>query len=173
MLTAEYIPGTAGRLFCTLHLPDKPTDSHVPAVLVVPALCDEMNKTRQTLARIGHTLNQAGVALLIPDLYGTGDSEGDFRDASWQQWCDDVLTVVDHYAASGLRIRGMVTVRTGVLLAAAVMPRLPVAPLAATVWLQPVLNGDQFLTQMLRVRVLAKTVGEGVAEVLVCEETEP
>jgi exosortase A-associated hydrolase 2 len=166
LLRAEFIAGSLGRLFCTFHEPPAQPEfgDARRAVLVVPALGDEMNKTRQTLARIGERLTRAGLTLVIPDLFGTGDSEGEFRDAIWDVWRDDLMRVIAHARQTGCPIAGFLTVRSGVLLGMDVLSNVQAPTLAASVWLQPTPRGDQFLTQLLRLRVLGSAVAEGKTE---------
>ena len=166
MLEPRFISGTAGRLFCVVHLPEseKIRSGSVPSVLVVPAFADEMNKTRPTVTRIARGLNAQGIAVVIPDLYGTGDSDGDFHEAEWDQWCRDLETVVDYANASGLPVEGLLCIRSGVLLMASAFSRIQVSSIRASVWLQPVLEGNRYLEQQLRVRSLGKAVSNGHSE---------
>jgi exosortase A-associated hydrolase 2 len=166
LLEAEFIQGEAGRLFCTFHDP-APSERRAPvqpAVIVVPAFGDEMNKTRQTLAGIGKLLNQAGIALIIPDLFGTGDSEGEFREATWEGWRSDVLTVARHAGQRGTPVSGAIAIRTGALLLADALTDADFPELTASVWLQPTWHGEQYLTQLLRLRALSTAVAEGKSE---------
>ncbi len=121
-----------------------------------------MNKIRRMLTVTGQRLNLAGIALVNPDLYGTGDSEGEFRDASWSQWLEDLRSSLAWANEAGLQVRGLLGVRTGALLAAEFAAK--VASVRASVLWQPVQNGRSFLNQFLRVRVVSNSVNKGVRE---------
>jgi len=75
--------------FAILHRP-----AGAPRSLVVYAhpLGEEMNKSRRMVAMQARALAAAGHAVLLPDLLGCGDSPGDFGDASWDGWVDEIST---------------------------------------------------------------------------------
>ena len=60
-------------------------------VLYVHPFAEEMNKSRRMAALQARAFTQAGYAVLQIDLKGCGDSSGDFGDATWQNWIDDVV----------------------------------------------------------------------------------
>jgi exosortase A-associated hydrolase 2 len=60
-------------------------------VLYIHPFTEEMNKSRRMAALQSRALSQAGYAVLQIDLLGCGDSSGDFGDATWQIWINDVL----------------------------------------------------------------------------------
>ena len=59
-------------------------------VLYIHPFAEEMNKARRMAALQSRSLAQAGFNVLQIDLLGCGDSAGDFGDATWQSWVDDV-----------------------------------------------------------------------------------
>lgn len=60
-------------------------------VLYVHPFAEEMNKSRRMAALQARALSNAGYAVLQIDLLGCGDSSGDFGDATWQAWVNDVV----------------------------------------------------------------------------------
>jgi len=54
-----------------------------PVVLLVPPLFEEMNRCRRLLADLGRALAARGIATVLPDLPGTGDSAAAAPVASW------------------------------------------------------------------------------------------
>jgi len=89
---AFFLPARApasGQRFCVYH----PAQSARPRglVLYIHPFAEEMNKARRMAALQSRALAQAGFAVLQIDLHGCGDSSGDFCDATWQGWVDDVL----------------------------------------------------------------------------------
>jgi exosortase A-associated hydrolase 2 len=130
------------------------------AVLFVPPFGEEMNKSRRMVARLARSLANAGMTVLIPDLYGTGDSEGDFGEASWGIWCDDLAACAGFL--TGGRPEGLVVwaMRTGALLAAAMLDSGRIQASRLLLW-QPILNGDSFVNQLLRLRLAASLQEEG------------
>ena len=66
---------TAGNRFCLLHATDRRA---VGAVLYVHPLAEEMNKSRRMAALQARALAASGWVVLQVDLFGCGDSDGDF-----------------------------------------------------------------------------------------------
>ncbi len=150
-LDACFIEGRRGRLFTLLR---GPTGGAAPFVLVAPPFGDEMNKSRKMVTDLAAALAGRGIATLVVDPYGTGDSEGEFRDADWTDWVEDLRAGVAWATAGGLRLHGLLGIRLGALLAAAIAAGLP-QPVARTVFWQPQVDGQRFVTQFLRLRVAA------------------
>lgn len=57
-----------------------------PALLFLPPLFEEMNRTRALLATAMRRLAAQGFACWLPDLPGTGESEWALGEVSWQDW---------------------------------------------------------------------------------------
>lgn len=151
-IEARFIDGQRGRVFVLLKTP--PDLRSGRCVLVVPPFAEEMNKSRALFADLAHSLANQGVATLLVDLYGTGDSEGEFRDADRLLWCDDLQRSIRWAASQGWAPTSMVAVRLGCILGAEAVRGIGIS-LEATVLWQPVLDGKRFLTQFLRLRVAA------------------
>jgi len=108
-------------------------------------------------------LNQKGIAVLIPDLYGTGDSEGNFEQSSWDCWLEDLKCTVDWPPFQHLSLAGMLAVRSGALLAAE-FALVNNTNIAASVFWQPVSRGALLVKQLLRIRSMAMAVNAGRRE---------
>ncbi|HTU10917.1 MAG TPA: hypothetical protein VMG08_08475 [Allosphingosinicella sp.] len=67
-----------------------------PAILFVPPLFEEMNRTRALLAATMRALAAEGFGCWLPDLTGTGESERDLRDVAWSDWRHDVIAAASH-----------------------------------------------------------------------------
>ena len=110
-------------------------------------------------ALLGVAVAEAGRPLLLPDLWGTGDSEGDFADARWEVWLEDLRAAVLLLRDRGVESVDLVALRLGALLACELVASLPLA-LGRLVFWQPVISGRQYLTQFLRLRV-ASALADG------------
>lgn len=151
MLRPLFLQGCTGRIHLTNFLPDTPTNHWL---LFCPPWAEEMNKSRRMMARLGHALADQGIAMCLPDLYGTGDSAGDFSDARWDIWCDDLRQTSQWLQQQGCRRLLLGGLRSGCLLAWDVRQTLALAPASSLFW-QPVSQGAQQLTQFLRLRMAA------------------
>lgn len=152
-----FLQARTGSRFCLFHQPAGQCRS---ALVYLHPFAEEMNKSRRMAALAARALAAQGVAVLQVDLHGCGDSSGEFRDASWQSWKEDV-----QLAAAWLRERtghraGLWGLRLGALLAldAAALAEAP----RLLLW-QPVVKGEQFLTQFLRLRLAGDMLQAGAA----------
>jgi len=151
-LEAEFLPGAGRQLLVTWRLPQGQTTRG--SLLVIPPLAEEMNKARPVLRDLGQAVAESGWALCLPDLSGTGDSEGDFGDATVDHWCQDLDAVYRHCSDRGYAVRGCLAVRGGALLAERWLTCSGVSLDRLLLW-QPVLEGRQVVNQWLRTRVAA------------------
>lgn len=129
-----------------------------PTVLVVPPFAEEMNKSRRMIAEVGRRLEGSGVGMLQVDLFGTGDSEGEFAQADWQRWKADLAAAMQWAAAEGAAIRGMLAIRLGCILGSEALAGIGQSVRRTVLW-QPVTSGRRFLEQFLRLRVAASMMG--------------
>lgn len=123
-------------------------------MLFVPPFGEEMNKCRRQITAVSEAFVRTGYATLVPDLFGTGDSAGDFIEATWTIWQESVGSCFSWCEQHGLHVAGLVGIRLGAVLAAETL-RSTNRAVAATVLWQPVANGQQFVTQFLRLRIAA------------------
>ena len=155
---AFFIKAPEGQRFCLFHQPPRGGDWRGVIVYVHP-FAEEMNKARRMAALAARQLAAAGYAVLQIDLHGCGDSSGDFGDASWQSWRDDVLLAcawLQQRSAADLWLWGL---RSGGLLAAECAAQIA-APSRLLLW-QPVVSGKQYLQQFLRLKLASEMQGGG------------
>lgn len=76
-----------GHRFCIHHAPAGEARA---VVLHAHALAHEMHFARPTSARAARALAAAGFAVLQIDMFGCGDSSGEFEDASFEAWQQDL-----------------------------------------------------------------------------------
>ena len=161
MFSAFFLPAEPGNRFCIYH---GPADGGTGCGFVYAhAFCEEMNKARRMAALQARRLAAAGHSVLLIDLFGCGDSSGDFGEARWEIWKRD-LQIGLEWLRSRLNVPlGLWGLRLGATLAADVS-RDPALGVERLLLWQPVSNGEQFLTQFLRVRLAAEMLAEGTAQ---------
>jgi exosortase A-associated hydrolase 2 len=136
-----------GQRFCLFH---PPAAGHCRgAVLYVHPFADEMNKSRRMAALQARALAAQGYGVLQLDLYGSGDSSGEFAEARWEIWKADLAAGCAWLAARLDAPPTLWGLRLGALLALDYAHEAS-HPLARLVLWQPVLSGATFLTQFLR-----------------------
>ena len=57
--------------------------------LFLHALAEEMHMSRRNVAAQARAMAAAGYNVMLLDLTGCGDADGDFADATWHTWLDD------------------------------------------------------------------------------------
>jgi len=158
-MTPFFVDTPKGALF-VLYWPPMTGNKH-RAIVHVPAFADEMNKSRHMVALQARSMAEQGYAVFVMDLFGTGDSYGEFGDATWDVWLDNILEVLNWLRQQGFQTFTLWGLRLGALLAmhfascrGELIDRL-------LLW-QPVLNGDTFLSQFLRLRVASAIMNRPV-----------
>ncbi|MGZ4960701.1 MAG: hydrolase 2, exosortase A system-associated [Methylomonas sp.] len=148
-----YLPDRSGSLFCIYFPPA--TGEVKRAIVHVQAFAEEMNKSRRMVSLQARELAKLGYATLIFDLFGTGDSDGEFGEATWQAWLQNIDTAIEWLIKQqGAQTIDLWGLRTGALLAMDYASRSHQKIDRLLCW-QPVLNGETFITQFLRLRIAA------------------
>lgn len=168
MLDAFFLPVEPGQRCCILNTPPAGVAPRRGVVYLHP-FAEEMNKARRMAALQARRLAAEGCAVLQIDLYGCGDSSGDFSDARWDAWKRDAHAAI---AWLSQRYRLPITMwglRIGAVLAAEMADDEAVDHLL--LW-QPITNGGQFLSQFLRLRLASEMLASGAATTAVRELVE-
>ncbi|MGK5055389.1 hydrolase 2, exosortase A system-associated [Janthinobacterium sp. LB2P49] len=157
-----FLPASGGQRYCLLHLPP-PGRSARGGILYVHPFAEELNKSRHVAAAQARAFAAAGYSVLQIDLFGCGDSSGDFSEARWDIWHNDL-----HLACAWLaqRVDGPLTMwglRLGALLALDFANRAPL-PLARLLLWQPELDGRRSIDRFLRLRLATSMLAGGTQE---------
>jgi exosortase A-associated hydrolase 2 len=141
----------SGERFCLYHRP-RPETACRGALIYVHPFGDEMNKSRRMAAIQARALAATGCAVLQIDLFGCGDSSGEFREARWNIWKQD-LAAARNWLETRLDVPiSLWGLRLGALLALDFANDRTDSFDKIILW-QPVINGESFLTQFLRLRL--------------------
>lgn len=100
---------------------------------------------------------ELGFGTLLIDPFGTADSQGEFADARWDIWRDDFQRAVQWLFEHGAERLIFWGLRLGALLAVELAATLGQAE-HLILW-QPVMRGEVFMTQFLRLRLAADMAG--------------
>lgn len=122
-------------------------------LLIVPPFAEEMNKCRRMTTLLAHRLAATDLGILLVDLSGTGESWGDFQDARYELWLDDLAAAQDWIVTQNARLTHVLGIRFGAL------PALQFARDCETceqilLW-QPAVSGKVVMSQFLRLRIAA------------------
>ncbi|WP_326539115.1 hydrolase 2, exosortase A system-associated [Pseudorhodoferax sp.] len=174
-MQAFFLPAQPGQRFCILHTPTAQPPRG--AVVYVHPFAEEMNKARRMAALQARALAQAGYVVLQIDLLGCGDSSGEFGDAGWSDWLQDVQSacgwLAERHPGLPLWLWGL---RSGCLLAAQAAAQLALR--CSFVFWAPTPSGKTVLQQFLRLKSAAalldgsaKGVTEGLRRDLAAGQT--
>ncbi len=162
-LFLELAGPAAGPRFAMLHAAAPPQVKGL--VVYAHPWAEEMNKSRRMAALQSRALAVAGFTVLQLDLHGCGDSAGDFSDASWAGWIDDLVHACgwlrSHHVAAGAEAAGaplpplwLWGLRAGCLLACDAARRVDGG--CHLLFWQPVVAGKIQLQQFLRLRLASE-----------------
>jgi exosortase A-associated hydrolase 2 len=155
-----FLNADVGERFCLYYQPDGQAPPR-GAILYVHPFAEELNKCRRMAALQARAYAQAGYGVLQMDLYGCGDSSGEFADATWDIWLADLARAWQWLLArhnGPLHLWGL---RLGGLLALEFATRTK--PQTLILW-QPVLNGRTYLHQFSRMQSAARLFGSAVEQ---------
>ena len=153
-ISPSFVESAEGRLFVMEYIPDASVDRH-HAIIFVPPFAEEMNRCRVTVSRQARALAEIGFRPIVFDLYGTGESGGDFSEASWAIWCKNISAIVEHCAGAACDQYSFVAIRFGALLLLDRSANLLDRAGKVVLW-QPCTTGKSFLRQFLRLRIASQ-----------------
>jgi exosortase A-associated hydrolase 2 len=145
----EFLQGSLGPLFILYYLPS-PVVPPRGSILYIHPFAEEMNKSRRMAALQARRFAAAGFGVLQPDLYGCGDSGGDFATVRWAVWQTDLRICLDWLLARSITPLYLWGLRLGCLLIAELAQQVKATGLI--LW-HPSVNGATVLTQFLRLRL--------------------
>ncbi|HSI23379.1 MAG TPA: hydrolase 2, exosortase A system-associated [Methylophilaceae bacterium] len=152
-----FLTGRHGALFCLYLAPHGRAPK--AAILYLHPFAEEMHKSRRMAALQARLLAANGYAVLQVDLTGCGDSACDFGDARWDTWRDDARRAhawLTERAPGPVLLWGL---RSGGALAVVMATELPA--IARLLLWQPLINGEQFLQQFLRIKLANEMLSAG------------
>jgi exosortase A-associated hydrolase 2 len=86
---AFFLDATPGQRFCMYY--SVAVDTKIQgAIIYIHPFADEMNMSRRMAALQAKQFAAKGFAVLQIDLLGCGDSSGEFGDARWDIWKEDI-----------------------------------------------------------------------------------
>ena len=143
----------SGERFCLFYRPN--LANPLGTFIFIHPFAEEMNKSRRMIAQQSKAFSQNGFAVLQIDLYGCGDSSGEFNEARWEVWKQDIFHAINwikHQTAAPINLWGL---RLGGLLALDLASEAEESFQHIVLW-NPIISGNTFLTQFLRLKVVSQ-----------------
>lgn len=153
-----FLDARPGQRFC-LFYPPAANVAPRGALLYVHPFAEELNQSRRMAALQARAFAAAGYAVLQIDLYGCGDSSGDFSDARWHIWKHDLGLACAWLARRSSGPLAIWSLRLGALLALDLARHAPV-PVARLILWHPVIKGQFYINQFLRLHVASQMVAD-------------
>ena len=153
-ISPYFIETIHGKIFVIEYIPRMPNHK-TETVIIVPPFAEEMNRSRRMMSLQARGLAGNGVRAIIVDLYGTGDSAGEFSDARWSFWCDSILSVLSSLDEASRGSISFLAIRFGALVLFDPKSELISRARKIVLW-SPCTNGLTFLRQFLRIRIASQ-----------------
>lgn len=148
MLKGHFVPSSKGNVFVTQFGNVK----NDVAILCLPSITEELNLSRAVVAKTAIELSTK-IPVFILDYFGTGDSHGEFEQATTDIWLDDIVEICRWLKSQGINNIIIWGVRFGALLALHAQNRIQEElSLVQFIFWKPVTNGKQFAGQFLRIK---------------------
>lgn len=154
-----FLPYGPHSLFCVFYT--CPVVEAKGCILYFPPFAEEMHKSRRMAALQAREFARKGYPTLILDPVGCGDSSGDFEDADWNLWLNCGLEA-HHWLSAKLKLPVILWgLRTGALIISTLAERL--VQIEALIFWQPVLNGELFLNQFIRIKLVNEMLSSNLS----------
>src|SRR2546426_10091814 len=88
-LAPFFLNAPSGRLLAVHHRPAELSSIRGHLLCILP-FNEEMNRCRSMITLQAKAFSLLGIGTLVLDLHGTGDSEGNYVDARWEIWLEDI-----------------------------------------------------------------------------------
>jgi exosortase A-associated hydrolase 2 len=134
----------SSQLFACYHAPRGGPSQH--GVVLCYPIGHEYIRAHRVYRLLASRLARAGFHVLRFDYFGTGDSAGEFEEASLRRWRDDIAAAVEQLRGFGVRHVCLVGLRMGATLAMLVGTEHE--GLAGIVLWDPVVNGSEYLAEV-------------------------
>jgi len=146
-----FLQGPVGNLFAMYYPPSEST-AEAGDVLYVHPFADEMPASRNVIASVSRDLARMGFGVMMIDLSGCGDSEGEFGEARWESWRQDLAAAVGWLRERGRDRVSLWGLRLGAFLALDFAVQSRESYERIVLW-EPVLNGQALMTEFLRMHL--------------------
>ncbi len=148
-----FLDTKSGKRFCIHHI-SPPDRECLGTFIYLHPFAEEMNKSRRMVALQAREFVDLGYGVLQIDLFGCGDSDGEFREARWDIWLQDITEIINWLKDKTTSPISLWGLRMGALLALDFKKNCdPDNQIDHIMMWQPIINGKAFLNQFLRLQL--------------------
>ena len=148
-----FLKTESGERYCQFYRPV--LNDPIGTFIYIHPFAEEMNKSRRMVARQSKVFSANGFAVLQIDLCGCGDSSNDFNEARWEIWKQDIFHGINWIKRQVFAPINLWGLRLGGLLALDIANEAKTNFQHIVLW-NPILNGNTFLTQFLRLKMASQ-----------------
>lgn len=152
-----------------MYYPPASPSGYERSILYVHPFAGEMLASKHMIATLARRLSSAGIGVLTVDLFGCGDSSGDFSEARWEIWKEDLACAVRWLQEQGCARIGLWGLRLGALLAMDFAAHSDDAYDRILLW-QPVVRGDRMMDQFFRMNFVPDKGNQDTANRLASQD---
>jgi pimeloyl-ACP methyl ester carboxylesterase len=146
LIEPVFFRGASGVRLCGVWRGSTPDVTPLRVWIVCAPFAEEEKSAHRTLVELADSFVAKGDAVLFFAYRGTGDSDGDFAEATLTAWSEDILDAVQFARKTfPCSTPGLIGLRLGASLAAQVGEQLDVRNI---ILIEPVLRGRSFLMQL-------------------------
>ncbi len=143
------------KLFGFLHHPIKVKASK--ALILCPPFGEEKQESHRVLVNLAKKLSENGVMVFRFDYFGTGDSEGEWQQATVNNWISDIFAAINFLTANySVAALGLFGLRFGGTLAALAAEKD--SSVNFVILWDPIVNVEAYLYKCLRSNLAAQMV---------------
>lgn len=147
-------------LFGLLYTPEKPNGK---AVLILHPFAEEKKSSQRSLVEIAKTLMEHGCYVLLFDLRGCGDSDGDFSEIGIEVWMQDIAVAAELLRQySKITLLTLVGLRMGSYLA--LLYGSSNLGVNYTILIEAILDPIDYLKKVLRSKLIKELLTAGNIE---------
>ena len=158
MEKALFIEGDV-RLFGFLFLPEPEIRKPIGFVVIHP-FAEEKKSSHRTLVELSRELYEKGFPVLMFDLRGCGDSEGNFASVRLSDWLTDIDRAISVLKSHTQLLKlGIVGLRLGAYLSLCYTSLYQ--NISEYIWIEPVLNPLDYLRKSLRHKLVKELCTNG------------
>lgn len=165
MEQALYI-GKDKTVFSMWYLPDPGAGIGRNGYVMLHPFAEEKKSAHRTLVNLARQLCGKGHAVVLFDLYGCGDSGGDFGSARLERWLEDIDAAVQGLRErAGVERTGFIGLRLGVFLGLLYrhLREKEGKGRGPSVWIAPLLEPAVYLRRSLRRNLIRELITDGAA----------
>ena len=158
MEKALFIEGDV-RLFGFLFLPEPELRKTIGFVVIHP-FAEEKKSSHRTLVELSRELYKKGFPVLMFDLRGCGDSEGDFASIRLSDWLTDIDRAISVLKLHTQLLKlGIIGLRLGAYLSLCYTSLHP--NISEYIWIEPVIKPLDYLRKSLRHKLMKELCTDG------------